>query len=604
MDGFDEEKFYRLMGSGGFGKKETKPDISTQIERTKREDTKKEKQQRHRDGKSPAIAGPSAQRPTPDAEDEDEDKNRDKDEEDEDEDDEDEDEDEDEFPTSHNLTFKTHDKAVTTVAVDPAGARMGTASMDGSMKLYDFASMTPSTLRAFKSVEPSLRKHAPTSEVHPVYNVQFNPLSPGFILAVCATPQAKVLDRDGDTLMETVKGDMYLRDMRNTKGHISAVTCGSWSPVDYNLFVTAGTDSTLRIWDVNQVRAQKDIIVHKSRAPGQAGRTKMTAVAWGSPTGGGNDVIVSSGLDGSMAMWSGRGPFTRPSGEIHDAYARDTWVTGLDISPDGRLVVSRSEDTIKLWDTRKFKQPVNSIPHPAGEKFYQTANIKFSPNGANVVTGSHNGDLHILNPATLQAEHITPITPGSPLISVAWHETLNQIITGSANGEAHVLYNPSLSHHGAVTIMTRAPKRRHIDENPALTTNLTGNEIIVNSAGQLTAASGVGFAGGSDRHNNRPNIGLSASGRPRDPRRPHIPAQTPFARFQPDERHIKEVIAPDSRDEDPREALLRYAEVAEKDKVFTSVYQETQPKPIFAEISDEEDGEEGGEKGRRKKARR
>lgn len=594
MDGFDEDKFYKLMGSGGFGKKEAKPDITTQIERTKREDTSKDKRRqsrsrsrsvtvgadgRHRDGELSTTENAKMQ-----ALDKRSKSGSDDDDDDDDDDDEESDEDDEEFPTSHNLTFKTHEKAVTTVDVDPAGARMVSGSMDCTIKLYDYSSMTPSTLRSFKSVEPSMRKHAPTSEVHPVYDVQFNPLSPSHMLSICATPQAKVLDRDGDTLAETVKGDMYLRDMRNTKGHVSAITCGTWSPINYNQYVTAGTDSTLRIWDVEQSRSQRDIIVHKSRAPGQAGKTKMTAVAWGSPSDGGNDVIVASGLDGSMGMWSGTGPFTRPSAEIHNAYDRNTWVTGLDISPDGRLVITRSEDTIKLWDTRKFKQPVNSVPHPAGEKFYQTADIKFSPNGANVLTGSHNGDLHILNPATLKAEHITPITPGSPLISVLWHDALNQIVTGSANGETHLLYNPSLSRNGAVSIMTKAPKRRHIDENPQLTTNLTGNEIIVNSAGQLTSASNVGFAG--DRH---PKVGLSASGRPRDPRRPHIPATTPFAKSQKDEKHIREVIAPDSRDEDPREALFRYAEVAEKEALFTSVYQKTQPKPIFADISDEEE---------------
>lgn len=44
--------------------------------------------------------------------------------------------------------------------------------------------------------------------------------------------------------------------------------------------------------------------------------------------------------------------------------------------------------------------------------------------------------------------------------------------------------------------------------------------------------------------------------------------------------------------EDPREALLKYAEKAEKDPRWTSVYAETQPKTIFADSPDDEQDED------------
>lgn len=44
-------------------------------------------------------------------------------------------------------------------------------------------------------------------------------------------------------------------------------------------------------------------------------------------------------------------------------------------------------------------------------------------------------------------------------------------------------------------------------------------------------------------------------------------------------------------DEDPREAILKYAEAAEKDPKFIApAYAETQPEPVFAD-SDKEDEE-------------
>jgi WD repeat-containing protein 70 len=507
-------------------------------------------------------------------------------------DDDDSEEEEDEYPTSHELVFRTQERAVTTITVDPAGSRMITGSTDCTIKLHDFASMTPTTLRAFKSVDPTATKSSAHTETHPIHVAKFNPNSPSQVLVLSATPQARILTRDGDVVSEFQKGDMYLRDMNMTKGHVSEITAGTWHPTNWDLFVTAGTDSTLRIWDVNTKMKQKTVIVHKSRQAGSAGRSRMTAVAWGSQVEGGNSLLVATALDGSMMLWSGEGPYHRPSGEIKDAHQPGTWTSGVDISPDGRLVITRGgDDTIKLWDTRKFKQAVSSVAHPSTSAQYPTSNIQFSPNGSSVITGSEAGNLHILNPATLKPDLVTPVTPNSPLITVLWHEKLNQIITGSANVETHVLYNPKISSRGAVMIMSKAPKRRHVDDDPQFTTDLSqgisGDSIINPGTGLAGIQAGQSY---SSRH---PTIGLTASGRSRDPRRPHMPASTPFAKSQPDEKHVKSNIPLSSmRDEDPREALLKYAEKAEKDPMFTNAWKKTQPKTIYADLSDEE-AEEG-----------
>ncbi|OCK75821.1 cyclin-dependent kinase 8/11 [Lepidopterella palustris CBS 459.81] len=508
------------------------------------------------------------------------------------------DEEEDEFPVSHELLIKTHERAVTTVSLDQSGSRLVTGSNDCTFKLHDFSAMTSTTIRAFKSVDPSASKSSASSETHPIHQVAFNPHSAAQMLVITATPQAKIFSRDGELLSEFVKGDMYLRDMHNTKGHVSEITSGAWHPTNRDLCVTGGTDSTVRIWDVNNRREQKDVLVHKSRAAGSAGRTRITAVTWGSPAQGGNPILVAAALDGSLVMWDGEGPYHRPFGEIRDAHAKNTWTSGLDISADGRLVITRGgDDTIKLWDTRKFKSPITTVSHPSTSSQYPTTSIRFSPSSANVITGSETGHIHILNPATLRPELVTPVTPGSPLITVLWHPKLNQIITGSANAETHILYNPTISNGGAKTVMSKAPKRRHIDDDPTRTTDLaeglSGDAII--TPGGLPG-SNTGATSFAARH---PTVGLTASGKSRDPRRPHVPVTTPFAKSTPDERHIREHIPLSSmRDEDPREALLKYAEKAKKDPLFTNAWKETQPETIYAELSEEEDGRET------KKARR
>lgn len=547
-----------------FGKKSKEADIAAQIDRSRR---------------TVPISAPEASGGQGKKSQEPRKKQDSSDDDDDDSDDSDDSDDEDEFPVSHELVLKTHDRAVTTVSLDPAGGRLATASTDCFIKLHDFASMTPTTLRAFRTVDPyETKASAASSESHPIHHIEFNPLAGGVFLCVSAHPQAKIMSRDGDIITEFVKGDMYLRDMNNTKGHISEISTGTWHPTDKNLCVTAGTDSTLRIWDINNKRKQRDVVVFKSKAAGSAGRTKMTAVAWGTPAQGSNNILVAAALDGSLVMYSGNSPFSRPAGEIRDAHKPQTWTSGIDISSDGRMVVTRGgDDLIKLWDTRKFTKPLVTVSHPSTSDHYPTSNIKYAPNSTSIITGSATGHLHILNPGNLRAEHVTPITPGSPLITVDWHPKINQIITGSANAETHVLYNPQMSTRGAVDVMSRAPKKRHIDDNPELTMDqslgISGDSIVT-----------PGAMGGSRKS------GVTASGRSKDPRRPHIPQQTPFQKNQPDEKHVAENI-PLARmlHEDPREALLKYADKAKSDPMFTKAWSKTQPETQYAELSDEEE---------------
>lgn len=558
----ENEALRQFLGTSSFGKQSKTTDADHRFDQSKRSQT--------------VVARPNDKTA------------RDSDDSDDDDDSEDEEE-EDEFPVSHEMVFKTHDRAVTSITLDASGGRLVTGSSDCTLKFHDFASLTPSTIRAFKSVDPSSVKGSASSETHPVHHVSFNPISPSTILSITALPQPRILDRDGETIAEFAKGDMYLRDMHNTKGHISEVTSGVWHPQDRNICATGGTDSTVRIWDINNPRSQKNVIVHKSRAAGSAGRTRITAVSWAASAQTGNNLLVAAALDGSLVMWDGNGPYTRPAAEVRDAHKKDTWTGGLQVNSTGQLIITRGgDDTIKLWDTRKFKEPLRTIDFPSISSQYPTSNICLSPMGTEVLTGSASGDLHILNAATLRPELVTPVTPGSPLISVIWHKELNQIVTGSANGETHVLFNPNLSKGGAKTVMLKAPKQRHIDDDPNLTMDLShgisGDSVILPGGSAPSAAS---FA---SRH---PTIGLTASGKSRDPRRPHIPNATPFAKSNPDETYVKEQIALSGmRDEDPREALLKYADKAKNDPMFTNAWSTTQPKTIYADVSDEE--EEGG----------
>lgn len=71
--------------------------------------------------------------------------------------------------------------------------------------------------------------------------------------------QLQIYDRDGLSLGEFMKGDMYIRDLKNTKGHITGLTWGEWHPKAKETILTSSEDGSLRIWDVNDFKSQKQV---------------------------------------------------------------------------------------------------------------------------------------------------------------------------------------------------------------------------------------------------------------------------------------------------------------------------------------------------------
>merc|ERR1712130_82659 len=78
--------------------------------------------------------------------------------------------------------------------------------------------------------------------------------------------QAKFYDLDGFKRGECAKGDMYMYDTRNTKGHTARLIGGHWHPLDAHCCLTGSEDGTLRLWDANKMTQKtviKPIVVEK-----------------------------------------------------------------------------------------------------------------------------------------------------------------------------------------------------------------------------------------------------------------------------------------------------------------------------------------------------
>jgi WD repeat-containing protein 70 len=204
----------------------------------------------------------------------------------------------------------------------------------------------------------------------------------------------------------------------------------------------------------------------------------------------------------------------------------------------------------------------------------------YSPNQKYILTGqschpSEQGSLLVLDAQSLSTIKTIPIGTSS-VIRVLWNTRINQIVTGSHNGSIHVLYSPTSSLRGAKLILSRTPKARHIDDDPNFTTDV------------LEGYSGDQAARLEDGEGERLMRKLKSQARGNiKATRPEMPSSAVAS--DPDKDHVRQQYGLSAmRTEDPREALLKYAEKAKNDPIFTKAYLKNQPKTLLEERAGED----------------
>ncbi|XP_060577211.1 WD repeat-containing protein 70-like [Ruditapes philippinarum] len=247
------------------------------------------------------------------------------------------------IPSSLQISLDHGKKTVSALAFDPSGARLVTGGYDYDVKLFDFAGMD-STLKPFRTLRPC--------ESHAIKQLHYSSTG-DVILVVAGNSQAKVLDRDGIEKFECKKGDQYLADMAQTKGHAAMLNSGCFNPKVKAEFMTCSNDGTVRLWDVNdEGKKQRHVIKPRS----QQGRRVVPTACTYSHDG---RWIVAACQDGSIQIWDHNRPFVNVSKLLRTAHMNGSDTSSLCFSYDSKVLASRGgDDTVKLWDIRNFKEPL------------------------------------------------------------------------------------------------------------------------------------------------------------------------------------------------------------------------------------------------------
>uniref|UniRef100_A0A8C5DVW4 WD repeat-containing protein 70 n=1 Tax=Gouania willdenowi TaxID=441366 RepID=A0A8C5DVW4_GOUWI len=339
---------------------------------------------------------------------------------------------------------------VSALALDPSGARLVTGGYDYDVRFWDFAGMDQA-LNAFRSLQPC--------DCHQIKSLQYS-ITGDAILVISGNAQAKVLDRDGFNVMECIKGDQYIVDMANTKGHTAMLNSGCWHPKIKEEFMTCSNDGTVRTWDVKSEKQHKSVFKPRSFQGKKVIPTCCTYSRDGK-------LIAAGCQDGTIQIWD-RNLSVHTKYHSRQAHAPGSDTSCLCFSYDGTTLASRGgDDTLKTWDIRNFKKPVNVATGLTN--YFSMTDCCFSPDDKLVVTGTSvkkdegNGKLVFFDRLSFQRVHEIEVTNAS-VVRCLWHPKLNQIMVGTGNGLAKVYYDPIKSQRGAMLCVVKTKlKEKHAE---------------------------------------------------------------------------------------------------------------------------------------------
>lgn len=247
------------------------------------------------------------------------------------------------------------------------------------------------------------------------------------------------------------------------------------------------------------------------------------------------------------------------------------------MTPSSVRAAPRTRTDRAVWDIRSLKQPVGvaaGLPN-----MHLETSCVFSPDGQMVATGTSarrghgsSGTLAVFDALSLHPVRTVPVTESS-VVAVNWHPALNQIMCGNGDGTVTMLYSPAASKKGALLPIQKAPAAASTE---AFVGYSQGGIQTPNALPLFKTLEGRSLK----------RIRIKARQDPVKSHRPELPVDGPGAGGRlgssVTQSIMKSIIKDTRRDEDPREALLKFAEIAEKDPKFVSpAYQLTQPQPIL-----------------------
>ncbi len=265
------------------------------------------------------------------------------------------------------LTLKGHTGEVLCVAFSRDGKRIVSGGDKlGEIEVWD----------ADKGIEPRTLK----GHTSPVGSVAFSPDGKRIVSASLGGG----LDPRGQPILGEIK--LWDADkgteVRTLQGHPAPFNSVAFSP-DGKRIVSGSNETTLTVWDADKGTEVRTLKRHTDA---------VTSVAF-SPDGKrivsasiGDAVLLGWLRPGEIKLWD-----ADKGTEVRTLKGHAGWVKRVAYSPDGKRIVSGSQDTtLKLWDADKGTEVRTLKGHTA-----PVSSVAFSPDGKRIVSGSKDNTVKV-----------------------------------------------------------------------------------------------------------------------------------------------------------------------------------------------------------------
>eukprot|EP01128_Nolandella_sp_AFSM9_P002473 TRINITY_DN12844_c0_g1_i1.p1 TRINITY_DN12844_c0_g1~~TRINITY_DN12844_c0_g1_i1.p1 ORF type:complete len:583 (-),score=114.59 TRINITY_DN12844_c0_g1_i1:122-1870(-) len=469
------------------------------------------------------------------------------------------------IPYAYEVEMKGHGGVVTALALDPSGSRLISGDYASQIKMWDFNAMDNST-QSFRTIEPE--------DVDNIHSIRYSPSGDRIIVSSSAKT-AHMFNRDGKPLVEFIKGYPYITSLNVTKGHVARLTGAFFHPKKKDYVFTSSYDSSIRLWNVKTAHKKHHAII-RCTFKGSAQKAPVLAANVSSD----GNLIVAATSDGSIQLFNADGPYHRPRARIDNAHKFGSETSSIEFRDDNVMFLSRGgDDTLKLWDSRALGKGAlkefDNLPNT-----YAMTGCAWSPNGRVFCTGTSVargsggiGRLHFYDSDTLKEVKVVDVANTS-VVSVNWHEKLNQVMVGCADKVIRVMYDPEYSQKGVMYCLKKHPKRRRIEDSNKTLNIQTPHALPM-------------FADKQSSYRTRQKNAL-------DPVKSHKPL-APVNGTGSEGRlgsslkasMMQKLVQHTAIDDDPREALLKYAQKGDGDQsIWFDSYRKTDPNPQFADTDD------------------
>ena len=227
---------------------------------------------------------------------------------------------------------------------NPPTTFTATMTEDASVLIHNITPHLSAFDNPGTSITPLQSRPVATLRMHRVegYALDWSPLK----------PQGTLLtgDNNGEIFVTTCdNAGRFTADTRAFTGHQGSIEDLQWSPTEVNVFASASSDGTIKVWDVRSKSRKPQISV-------QVSKTDANVISWSHQT---THLLASGADDGQWAVWdlrqwkpsSSASTSSEPKPVAAFNFHKEQ-ITSVEWHPtdDSIVAVAAGDNTLTLWD--------------------------------------------------------------------------------------------------------------------------------------------------------------------------------------------------------------------------------------------------------------